>query len=128
MHSKSIIIETADGKIRGLSPVGVKKFASILDRPGRIKVSQKEDCIEMDLISGVDHERLIDVKLQDVEFKVGSSSGLITNVQSSSISHIVSIIEDQRASDHIYAQFRKKNSRAKINIEASLGVIKKSLK
>lgn len=123
---KDYILEKSNGEVTTVSSIGVKNFATIMDRPERIMVVKRGDGKEQIQLCRVSHEREIEIPLEgDVSLKVGASSGVVIAATSGSTRQISAAIVNQENRDKVFSAFDARNQRARTNIDASLGIINK---
>lgn len=123
---KDYILEKSNGEVTTVSSIGIKNFATIMDRPERLKMMRSKDGKEYIKLCRTAAEKVMNIKLNNgVDVKVGAYSGVVVEVSSGTTSQIRDAVENQNNKDIILRRFSKQNQRALTNIDASLGIITK---
>lgn len=122
------IIVEKNGEIKSVSPVGLKKFATILDVPQRIIIkSGPGQEVRVQVVSLQDKEKAKTIFLHGATIRVGISSGRIIDAVSGTTQEIITAINSDEWKKDINSSMHN-NTRGIINADASTGLITKVLK
>lgn len=122
------IIVEKNGEIKSVSPVGLKKFATILDVPQRIIIkSGPGQEVRVQVVSLQDKEKAKTIFLHGTTIRVGISSGRIIDAVSGTTQEIITAINSDEWKKDINSSMHN-NTRGIINADASTGLITKVLK
>lgn len=122
------IIVEKNGIKKPLNPIGCKRFATFVDTPLRIVISDTPEMgSHINIHALQDKERVMMHSIQGTTIKVGVVSGRIIEVSSGSTEQMKSALNSEDFKTYINQSMRE-NIRGQINADASIGVINKVLK
>lgn len=121
-----IIVEHSNGKTTSVGPIGIKKFAALIDTPERIVLSEHEGGLAIKVMRAASNrEKILPMTVNGTEFYVGAVSGSIVEVRSGATTQISAALSDERTKRGICSRLKQPNGRTGTNIDASLFLLSK---
>ncbi len=118
-----------NGITKPVNPIGLKKFATLLDNPQKVLVEiVPNKSTKIELHSLLDKEKTTIIPNNyETTIKVGTTSGRIIEASSGSTAQLIAAINSDDFKNKVY-QYSGKNERTILNADASIALINKVLK
>ncbi|MBO4690579.1 MAG: hypothetical protein J5621_06855 [Paludibacteraceae bacterium] len=121
----TLIIENSDGIVTRINPVGLKKFATIVDTPERVVLSRSKSEIKVQLLTSVNREKSRQIEIIRASFKVGIVSGRIIEISSGTVEQMEEAIKHMDTRLQIVEAIGVENNRKSKNLDASIALLSK---
>ena len=121
-----IIVEYSNGKTTSVGPIGIKKFAAIIDTPERVVLSERGEGLSIKVLRAASNgEKIVPMTVNNTDFFIGAVSGSIVEVRSGTTTQISATLSDERTKRDIRRRLKLSNGRTGTNIDASLFLLSK---